>query len=157
MKKWVFLYMYFAISYKTFFSLSLIMMLSWCCVTKNIKTSLLFLLFVGAVPLLWILSPIDVTLYFSGLSVFDCISRTCWSKSMCAHVHRTVDILHRWNIELTLYEHHDHKQATKRNFTPKIRIYFKTSTWKSFVNPWRALSTNVKTGRTEAKTFLASF
>ena len=35
-------------------------------------------------------------------------------------------------------------------------MYFKTSTWKSFVNPWRALSTDVKTGRTEAKTFLAT-
>ena len=28
--------------------------------------------------------------------------------------------------------------------------YFKTSTWKSLVNLWRALSTHVKTGRTEA-------
>ena len=42
---------------------------SWCCVTKNIEMSLLFSLFVGAVPLLWILSPIDVTLYFNGLGM----------------------------------------------------------------------------------------
>ena len=57
-------------------------MLSWCCVTKNIEMSLLFLLFVGAIPFLWILSPIDVTLYFNGLGIFDCISRACWSKCM---------------------------------------------------------------------------
>ena len=57
-------------------------MLSWCCVTKNIVMSLLFLLFVGAIPFLWILSPIDVTLYFNGLGIFDCISRACWSKCM---------------------------------------------------------------------------
>ena len=66
-------------------------MLSWCCVTKNIEMSLLFLLFVGAIPLLWILSPIDVTLYFNGLGILDCISRACWSKSMFGH--RTVDVL----------------------------------------------------------------
>ena len=87
-------------------------MLSWCCVTKNIEMSLLFLLFVGAIPLLWILSPIDVTLYFNGLGIFDCISRACWSKSMCGH--RTVDILHRWIIELTLYEHRYHKHTNKQ-------------------------------------------
>ena len=50
-KKWVFLYIYFAIPYKAFFCLCLTMMLSWCCVTKNVRMSLLFLLFVGAVPL----------------------------------------------------------------------------------------------------------
>ena len=32
------------------------------------------------------------------------------------------------------YEHRDHQQATKRNLTPRICIYFKTSTWKSLVN-----------------------
>ena len=57
-------------------------MLSWYCVAKNIVMSLLFLLFVGAFPSLWILSPIDVTLYFNGLGIFDCISRACWSKCM---------------------------------------------------------------------------
>ena len=55
------------------------------------------------------------------------------------------------------YEHRDHQQATKRNLTPRICIYFKTSTWKLLVNPRRPLSTHVTTGRTEAKTFLASF
>ena len=60
-------------------------MLSWCCVTKNIEMSLLFLLFVGAIPLLWILPPIEVTLYFNGLGIFDCISLTCCSKSLCGH------------------------------------------------------------------------
>ena len=70
-------------------------------VTKNIEMSLLFILFVGAIPFLWILSPIDVTLYFNGLGIFDCISRACWSKSMCGH--RTVDVLHRWIIELTIW------------------------------------------------------
>ena len=119
----------------------LTMMLSLCCVTENIEMSLLFLLFAGAIPLLWILSPIDVTLYFNGLGIFDCISRACWSKSTCGH--RTVDVLHRWIIELSIYEHRDHKQATKRNLTPRICIYFATSTWKSLVNPWRALSTHV--------------
>ena len=62
-----------------------------------------------------------------------------------------IDELSNWQ-----YEHRDHKQATKRNLTPRICIYFKTSTWKSLVNPWRALSTHVKTGRTEAKTFRAT-
>ena len=62
----------------------------WC-VTKNIEMSLLFSLFVGAISLLWILSPIDVTLHFNGLGIFDYISRDCWSKSMCGH--RTVDVL----------------------------------------------------------------
>ena len=51
----------------------------------------------------------------------------------------------------------DHQQATKRNPTTRICIYFKTSKRKSLVNPWRALSMHVKTGRTEAKTFVASF
>ena len=55
---------------------------------------LLFLLFVGDISLLWILSPIDVTLHFNGLGIFDYISRACWSKRMCGH--RTVDVLHRW-------------------------------------------------------------
>ena len=45
----------------------------------------------------------------------------------------------------------------KRNPTQTTDIYFKTSTWKSFVNPWRALSTHVKTRRTEAKILLAGF
>ena len=82
---------------------------SWCCVMTNIKTSYCSL---EHVPLLWILSPIDVTLYFNGLGIFDCISRACWSKSMCGH--RTVDILHRWITELTLYEHHYHKHTNKQ-------------------------------------------
>ena len=60
--------------------------------------------------------------------------------------HRTVDVLHRWLLKWQ-YEHCDHQQATKRNLTPRICICFKTSTWKSLVNPWRALSTHVKTGR----------
>ena len=51
------------------------------------------IVFVRAISLLWILSPVDVTLYFNGLGIFDCISRACWSKSMCGH--RTVDVLHR--------------------------------------------------------------
>ena len=50
---------------------------SWCCVTKNMEMSLLFLLFVGAISLLLILSPIDVTLHFNGLGIFDYISRAC--------------------------------------------------------------------------------
>ena len=75
--------------------------ISWCCVTKNIEMSLLFLLFVGAISLLWILSPIDVTLYFNGLGIFDYISRACWSKSMCGQ--RMVDVLHWWIIELTIW------------------------------------------------------
>ena len=62
--------------------------------------SLWFLLFVGAVPLLWSLSPIDVTLYFNGLGIFDYLNRACWSKGMCGH--RTVDVLHRWIIELKI-------------------------------------------------------
>ena len=70
-------------------------------VTKNIEMSLLFILFVGAIPFLWILSPIDVTLYFNGLGIFDCISRACWSKCMCGQ--RTVDVLYRWIIELTIW------------------------------------------------------
>ena len=70
---------------KAFFCLCLAMMLSWCCVTKNMEMSLLFLLFVGAISLLWILSPIDVTLHFNGLGIFDYISRACWSKSICGH------------------------------------------------------------------------
>ena len=45
----------------------------------------------GAISLLWILSPIDITLYFNGLGIFDYISQACWSKSMCGH--RTVDVL----------------------------------------------------------------
>ena len=131
------------------------MILSWCCVTKYLEMSLLsllfVLLFVGAIPRLWILSPIEVTLYFNGLGIFYCISRACWSKSMCGH---PTGWLHRWIIELTIWA--PRSQATNRNLTPRICIYFKTSTWKSLVNPWRALSTHVKTGRTEAKTFLVS-
>ena len=76
-------------------------MLSWCCVTKNMVMSLLFLLFVGAISFLWILSPIDATLYFDGLGIFDCIGRACWSKCMCGQ--RTVDVLYRWIIELTIW------------------------------------------------------
>ena len=86
---------------KLFFWLCLTMILSWCCVTKIIEMSLLFLLFIGAIPLLWILSPIDVTLYFYGLGIFDCISRAYWSKSMRGH--HTVDVLQRWIIELTIW------------------------------------------------------
>ena len=44
-KEWVFLYTYFAILYNAYFFLCLTMMLSCCCVTKNIEMSLLFLLF----------------------------------------------------------------------------------------------------------------
>ena len=74
----------------------------------------------------WILSPIDVTLY--SLGVFDCISRACWSKSMCGE--RTVSERLMYCIDELLnwqYEHRDHQQATKRNLTPRICIYFKTS------------------------------
>ena len=70
-------------------------------VTKNIEMSLLFILFVGAIPFLWILSPIDVTLYFNSLGIFDYISRACWSKSMCGQ--RMVDVLHWWIIKLTTW------------------------------------------------------
>ena len=87
----VFVYVFCHFLIKLFFCLCLTMMLSWCGVTKNIEMSLLFLLFVGAVPLLWILPPIDITLYFNSLGIFDCISRACWSKSMCGH--RTADVL----------------------------------------------------------------
>ena len=73
-------------------------MLSSCCTMKNIE--MLFSLFVGAVRLLWILSPIDITLYFNGLGIFDWISRARWSKSMCSHC--MVALLHRWIIELTI-------------------------------------------------------
>ena len=138
-----------------FFCLCLTMMLSWCCVTKNIEMSLLFL-FVGAIPFLWILSPIDVTLYFKSLGTFDYIYKPSLLKVKACAVNEwlmyCIDELLNWQ-----YEHRDHQQATKRNLTPRICIYFKTSTWKSLVNPWRALSTHFKTGRTEAKTFLASF
>ena len=137
------------------FSVYVWRMLSWYCVAKNIVMSLLFLLFVGAFPSLWILSPIDVTLYFNGLGIFDCISQACWSKSMCDQ--RTVDLYCIDELLNWQYEDRDDKQATKRNLTPRICIYFKTSTWKSLVNSWRALSMHVNTGRTEAKIFLASF
>ena len=58
--------------------------------------------FVGAIPLVWILSPIDATLHFNGLGIFDYISRPSLLKykSMCGH--RTVDVQHRWIIELTI-------------------------------------------------------
>ena len=45
----------------------------------------------------------------------------------------------------------------KRNRTQTTDIHFKTSTWKSLVNPWRALSTHVETRRIGAKILLASF
>ena len=109
---------------KAFFCLCLTMMLSWCCVTKNMEMSLLFLLFVGAISLFWILSPTDVTLLFNGLGIFDYISRACWSKSVCSHCQLMycIDELLNWQ-----YEHPDQKQATERNLTPRICIYFKTS------------------------------
>ena len=65
-------------------------MFSWCCVTKNIELLvLLFYLSYWAIPFLWILSPIDVTLYFNALVIFDCISRA-WAWCI------------RWIIELTM-------------------------------------------------------
>ena len=150
----VFVYIFYHFLIKLF-SVYVWRMLSWFSVAKNAEMSLLFLLFVGAILFLWILSPIDVTLY--SLGVFDCISRACWSKSMCGE--RTVSERLMYCIDELLnwqYEHRDHKQATKRNITTRICIYFKTSTWKSLVNPWRAVSTLVKTGRIEAKTLQAT-
>ena len=88
-------------------------MLSWCCITKNIEMSLLFSLLVAAVPLLWILSPIDVTMNY-------------WTDNMSTTRSQT---------------------SNEENLTPRICIYFKTSTWKSLVNPWRALSTHCWTDR----------
>ena len=45
----------------------------------------------------------------------------------------------------------------KRYCTQTIEIHSKTSTWKSLVNPWTALSAHVKTRGTEAKILLAFF
>ena len=74
---------------------------SWCCVTKNIET--VFVYFYCLLELFpsFEFSPIDVTLHFNGLGIFNYISWACWSKSMCGH--RTVDVLHRWIIELTIW------------------------------------------------------
>ena len=59
-------------------------------------------------------------------------------------------------IEQTMSTTITNKQQ-KRNCTQTTDIHFKTSTWKLLVNQWRALSTHVKTRRTEAKISLASF
>ena len=90
------------------------------CYEKYRDVFVIFIVFIWAIPFLLIFSSIDVTLSSNGLGIFDCISRACWSKSMCGQ--RTVDVLHWWIIELTI-SHRDHKQATKRNLTPRICIY----------------------------------
>ena len=127
--------------------------------------SLLFLLFWfffnWAIPFLWILSPIDEFLLLDDLGIFDCISQACsgccpcWGNSICCQLYGLIMYsLHRWFIELTVSTAIANKQQQKPyTDAHSIDIYFKTSTWKSLVNPWRALSTYVKTRRTEAKIF----
>ena len=91
-------------------------------------------------PFLWILSPIDVFLFFDDLGIFDYISRVCWGNIVTVPLMYS---LHRWVIELTMGTAITNKQQ-KRNRTQTTDIHFKTSTWKSLMNPWRALSTHVK-------------
>ena len=97
------------------------MMLSWCCVTKNVEMCLLFWLFVEAILLLWILSPIDVTLHCNALGIFDYISRACWSKSMCSH--RTIDVLRRWIIELTMWTPGSPTSSEEKSHTSREYVF----------------------------------
>ena len=92
-------------------------------------------------------STIDVFLFFD-LGIFDGIY--AYKPSLLMYS------LHRWIIELTMSTAITTKQQ-KRNRTHTIDIHFNTSTWKSLVNLWWALSTHVKTRRIEAKILLASF
>ena len=134
----------------------LTMMLNWCFVTNNVKMSLLFLLF-WAIPFLRIFSLIDVFLFFDDLGIFDCTSRVCCGNSMYCHFTINVIVFTASMNYWTDNKHLDHKQATKRNRTHTIDIYFKTSTWKSLVRGELYQDTSKQDIRTETKIFLAIF
>ena len=115
---------------------------------------LVTIVFIWAIPLLWIISPIDVFSFFDDLGIFDCISRACWGNSMYCHC--TVNVI-VFTASMNYWpdnEHRDHKQAKKRNRTYTNRYLFKDK-HVEIACEWGSLSRHVKTRRIEAKIFLA--
>ena len=133
----------------------------WCLTDVMLRTIKMFVIFslylsrsmaymlpiIELFPSFEFFSTIDVFLFFD-LGIFDGIY--AYKPSLLMYS------LHRWIIELTMSTAITTKQQ-KRNRTHTIDIHFNTSTWKSLVNLWWALSTHVKTRRIEAKILLASF
>ena len=128
--------------------------------SKNIEMSLLFLLFLLELfpSFEFYLRERRPTLYFNGLGIFECISRACWSKSMCGH--RTVDVLHRWIIELAWTDNMSTAITNKQRGEISHLQYTFVSRQvcrNRLLIHGELYQRTLKTELSEAKTFLTSF
>ena len=126
------------------------------CYEKYRDVFVIFIVFAGAIPLLWILSPRETSFCTSTVSVFSTAQAELVKVKACAVTVRLmycIDELLNWQ-----YEHRDHKQATRRNLTPTIYICFKTSMYRNrLLIHGELYQRTLKTELSEAKTFLTSF
>ena len=100
----------------------------------------IFIVFICAIPFLWIISPIEVFLFFDDLGIFDCISRACWGNSMYC-----ID-------ELLTWQWAPRSQTSNKKKPYTYNRYLFQEKHLEIACAWRALSRHVKTRRTEAKT-----